>query len=244
MTEYEKLLYLAKVTEQAERPQETILYMEEIIKQNKEDLSVDERNLISVAYKNCVSSRRAAWRSIYGIEVKEKTNKSKYVHLVTDLKNTLENELFEWCNRMLNLIDNYLLKYSNSVESKVFYLKLKGDYFRYIAEFSSGDQHNEVAQASLNAYKQASETSVDLVCTNPIKLGLALNFSVFYYEVLSCPNDAINIANSAFQEGIAKLDQIDDTEYKEATTILQLLKENIDMWSNDLNQNEENIDDI
>ena len=70
---YEKNLYLARITEQAERYNETIQYMEEIVKHKKDDLTTEERNLLSSAYKNCISSRRSAWRSIFGIETKEKS---------------------------------------------------------------------------------------------------------------------------------------------------------------------------
>jgi 14-3-3 protein epsilon len=243
---YEKLLYLARVTEQAERHEETIKYMEEITKTKQEDLTIEERNLLSAAYKNCVSSRRSAWRSIYGIEVKEKTNNSKYLYLVTDLKTLLEKELSDLCERMLKLIDNHLLKKQTSSESKVFYLKMKGDYYRYLAEFTSGDKHSQVANSSLQAYKEANDLSVELACTNPIKLGLALNFSVFYYEVMNDPATACQIANQAFQDGIQKLETIEDDQYKDSTTILQLLKENIDMWSVDLaqEQGEENVDEV
>jgi 14-3-3 protein epsilon len=232
--DYEKNLYLARITEQSERFEETIKYMEEIVKNKKDDLTIEERNLLSAAYKNCVSTRRSAWRNIYGIEVKEKTNNSKYLHLVTDLKELLEKELATLCEKMLSLIDNYLIKKASSSESKVFYWKMKGDYFRYLAEFTSGDKHSEVANNSLESYKQAKILSEGLSCTNPIKLGLALNFSVFYYEVLNDPATACQIANDAFQEGISQLEKIDDDQYKDSTTILQLLKENIDMWSVDL----------
>ena len=243
---YEKLLYLARITEQAERHEETIKYMEEIVKIKKEDLNIEERNLLSAAYKNCVSSRRSAWRSIYGIEIKEKNNSSKYLGLVTELKNILEKELGDLCERMLRLIDQYLLKKTTSTESKVFYLKMKGDYYRYLAEFTSGDKHGQVSNQSLIAYKEANDLAAELACTNPIKLGLALNFSVFYYEVMNDPATACQIANQAFQEGIQQLEKIEDDQYKDSTTILQLLKENIDMWSVDLaqDQGDENVDEI
>jgi 14-3-3 protein epsilon len=243
---YEKLLYLARITEQSERHEETIKYMEEIVKVKKDDLNIEERNLLSAAYKNCVSSRRSAWRSIYGIEIKEKNNNSKYLGLVTELKELLEKELADLCDRMLKLIDNHLLKKTTSTESKVFYLKMKGDYFRYLAEFTAGDNHNKVANNSLGAYKEANDLGAELVCTNPIKLGLALNFSVFYYEVMNDPATACQIANSAFQEGIQQLEKIEDDQYKDSTTILQLLKENIDMWSADLAQDngDEGVDEI
>jgi len=237
--EIERNLYLARVTEQSERYEETVKYMEDIVKNKGQDLSVEERNLLSVAFKNCVSSRRSAWRSVYAIEMKEKSTNSKFLYLVTDLKQLLEKELNEWCDRMLKLIDNYLLKKANSAESKVFYLKMKGDYFRYIAEFSTGDTHTQISNNSMNAYKEATEHGAELNYTNPIKLGLALNFSVFFYEVMNDPKTACDIANQAFQDGIQKLESIDDDQYKDSTTILQLLKENIDMWSAELQQDPE-----
>jgi len=64
----------------------------------------------------------------------------------------------------------------------------KGDYYRYLAEFKTGADRKEAAEQSLKAYQAASEiASVDLAPTHPIRLGLALNFSVFYYEILNSP---------------------------------------------------------
>lgn len=233
---YDKYLYQAKVCVEAGRSEETLDYMEKIIKSKNSDLTEEERNLVSVASKNCVSTKRAAWRSIYGIEVREKANNSKYQHLVSDLKIKLERELHQACDRMLTYIDQYLIKNSSTPESKVFYLKLKGDYYRYIAEFSLDDSHESIAKCSLNAYQEATEAAKSLKSNNPIKLGLALNYSVFYYEVLNNPLEAINIANTAFNDGITNLENIVENQYKDATNILQLLKENINMWSGDLQE--------
>ena len=82
-----------------------------------------------------------------------------------------------------------------------------------------------------------------LPCTNPIKLGLALNFSVFYYEVKNDAKTACKIASEAFDVAIHQLEKIEDEQYKDSTTILQLLKENIDMWKADLQEQEEDDDD-
>lgn len=236
---YEKLISLARITEQAERHEETIKYMEQIVKTKKEDLTIEERNILSAAYKNCVSARRSAWRSIYGVEFKEKTNNSKFLYLVTDLKGTLEKELHDLCSRMLSLIDDYLIKKASSDESKVFYLKMKGDYYRYLAEFLQGNENKTVAENSKNSYKEANELASKLACTNPIKLGLALNFSVFYYEVMNDAKTACKIASDAFDVAIHQLEKIEDEQYKDSTTILQLLKENIDMWKADLQEQDE-----
>ena len=159
--------------------------------------------------------------------------------LVTDLKTLLETELSDLCNQMLSLIDNYLVKKASSEESKVFYLKMKGDYYRYLAEITTGDKNKEVANNSRNSYKEASDLAENLACTNPIKLGLALNYSVFFYEVMNDPKTAVKIANEAFDVAIHQLEKIEDDQYKDSTTILQLLKENIDMWKTELQEQED-----
>lgn len=80
----------------------------------------------------------------------------------------------------------------------------KGDYHRYLAEFAIGDQRKDSADQSLEAYKAATEVATtDLAPTHPIRLGLALNFSVFYYEILSSPDQACHLAKQAFDDAIA-----------------------------------------
>ena len=80
----------------------------------------------------------------------------------------------------------------------------KGDYHRYLAEFAMGDKRKESAEKSLEAYQAATEVAAtDLAPTHPIRLGLALNFSVFYYEILSSPDKACLMAKTSFDEAIA-----------------------------------------
>ena len=71
----------------------------------------------------------------------------------------------------------------------------KGDYHRYLAEFATGNDRKEAAENSLVAYKAASDIAMtELPPTHPIRLGLALNFSVFYYEILNSPDKACQLA--------------------------------------------------
>lgn len=80
----------------------------------------------------------------------------------------------------------------------------KGDYHRYLAEFALGDKRKTSADKSLEAYKAATEVATtDLAPTHPIRLGLALNFSVFYYEILNSPDQACHLAKQAFDDAIA-----------------------------------------
>merc|ERR1712225_57985 len=122
-----------------------------------------------------------------------------------------------------------------SGESKVFYHKMKGDYHRYLAEFSTGDKRKNSSEASLEAYGQASEiANVDLPPTHPIRLGLALNFSVFYYEIMNSPDKACQLAKQAFDDAIAELDTLSEESYKDSTLIMQLLRDNLTLWTSDM----------
>merc|ERR1711966_420494 len=88
------------------------------------------------------------------------------------------------------------------------------------------------AQA-LAAYEAAAETAKNLPSTNPIRLGLALNFSVFFYEICDQKQEASQLAKEAFDTAIDHLDTLGDDEYKDSTLIMQLLKDNLTLWNND-----------
>lgn len=111
----------------------------------------------------------------------------------------------------------------------------KGDYYRYLAEFAGGNERKTAAENSLVAYKAASDiASSELAPTHPIRLGLALNFSVFYYEILNAPDRACTLAKSAFDDAIAELDTLSEESYKDSTLIMQLLRDNLTLWTSDM----------
>jgi 14-3-3 protein epsilon len=108
----------------------------------------------------------------------------------------------------------------------------KGDYHRYLAEFAIGEKRTASSDASLEAYKAASSiATVELAPTHPIRLGLALNFSVFYYEILNAPDKACQLAKQAFDDAIAELDTLSEESYKDSTLIMQLLRDNLTLWT-------------
>jgi 14-3-3 protein epsilon len=231
----EEAVYMAKLAEQAERYQEMVDYMKTVAKLNLE-LTVEERNLLSVAYKNVVGARRASWRIISSIEQKEESKgNATHVARIKEYRNKVEKEVGDICNDILSLLDEHLIKSATTGESKVFYYKMKGDYHRYLAEFATGNDRKDAAQNSLTAYKQASEVAVtDLPPTHPIRLGLALNFSVFYYEILNSPDRACQLAKQAFDDAIAELDNVTEDSYKDTTLIMQLLRDNLTLWTSDM----------
>jgi 14-3-3 protein epsilon len=236
-------IYTARLAEQAERYDEMAEAMKKVAEQDSE-LSVEERNLLSVAYKNVVGSRRASLRIISSIEQKEESRgKADHLAKAREYKKKVEKELTEICNDILGVLDKNLIASSKSAESKVFYYKMKGDYHRYLAESTSGESKAKSAESALEAYKAASGIAGDLLPTNPIRLGLALNFSVFYYEIMNSPDNAIQLAKTAFDEAIEKLEHLTDESYKDSTLIMQLLRDNITLWTSNTEEEEKKDDD-
>jgi len=230
----EKSVYFAKLAEQAERYDEMADYMKEV-GNIPQELSVEERNLLSVAYKNAVGSRRAAWRIITSIEQKEKskgnTQNAEFCH---EYVGKVEKELDTICNTILTLLNGNLLEKASSDETKVFYHKMKADYYRYMAEFKDGDAKKQAAEDARKSYEEASQVAgTGLAVTHPIRLGLALNYSVFQYEVLGNPEEACKMARTAFEDAIAELDNVAEDSYKDSTLIMQLLRDNLTLWTSD-----------
>jgi len=227
-------VYMAKLAEQAERYDEMVEYMKNVVNDSAADLSLEERNLLSVAYKNVVGARRASLRIIGSIETKEKEKNSANANLVSTYKVKVEEELHAVCHDILTLLDDNLIhKADKQAEASVFYLKMKADYFRYLAEFAVGAKKSEYADKAEESYKKATTTAAQLAPTHPIRLGLALNYSVFLYEVQSKNQDACDLAKAAFDDAIAELDTLDEESYKDSTLIMQLLRDNLTLWTSD-----------
>lgn len=232
----EESVYMAKLAEQAERYEDMVQWMKKVATGENPELSVDERNLLSVAYKNVIGSRRAAWRIISSVKDKEesKGNKSN-VSLISEYIKKVEQELTDISNEVISLLKEHLIPKAEGAEAKVFYHKMVGDYYRYLAEFSSGDGRKATADNAMEGYKAASTVAeADLSPTNPIRLGLALNFSVFYYEVMNSPERACSLAKQAFDDAIAELDTLPEDSYKDSTLIMQLLRDNLTLWTSDM----------
>jgi len=232
MSEREDNVYKAKLAEQAERYDEMVACMKKVSKTDTQ-LSVDERNLLSVAYKNVIGSRRTSCRILSSIEQKEESKgNEQHVRLIKEYRKQVEKELGDICSEIVSLLDQSLIPSSTTGDSKVFFYKMKGDYHRYYSEVDLAQKNNALA-----AYTKASDVAVtDLAPTHPIRLGLALNFSVFYYEILKDAEKGCSLAKSAFDEAVTELDSLGEEEYKESTLIMQLLRDNLTLWTEDLQE--------
>lgn len=235
-TEQKDLVYMARTAEAAERYDDMCRFMRELVEwsgKTKTQLSTEERNLLSVAYKNVIGARRASWRTL---NAESDAGNDK---LIGVYKAQVEKELLNICEDVLDLLESILVKNSTEPnEARVFYLKMTGDYYRYLAESVSNKGHE---QRAAEFYKQAFEIAEkELKPTHPIRLGLALNYSVCFYEILKDKQSACELAKSAFDEAISKLDKLEEADYKDSTLIMQLLRDNLTLWTSAENNDEDN----
>jgi 14-3-3 protein epsilon len=221
------LLVLAQLAEQTERYDEMVVCLRRAAKLAP-DFSHDERQMLAVAYKHIVTARRASWRVACSIEQVEERQRSAQVPVARNYRRQIEAEITEICNNFIAFLDRLMIPAAPSEEARVFFFKLKGDYHRYLAEISQGEDDKEKAH---NSYTKAMEYAAGLRAASPLRLGLALNFSIFYYEVLKSPDKACHLARQTYEEGIADDDDLEELERRESALLLQLLRENIYVWT-------------
>ena len=237
MSNTEEYIFLARVAEQVERFEDMVDFLSKVLDVKGAEVSSDERNLLSVAFKNLISSKRAACRTIAAIEQNPKY--SKYASALADYKAQIEDKLTNDCKSIINTINDKVLSKESQGEAKAFFVKMVGDYYRYIAENAKGALMEEVKQKALEAYTEANQ--ITLPPCNPIKLGLALNFSVFHYEVMKNHKAACDLADEALQSALDKIDELEEEDFRDAKSIIELLKENLTLWKEDDNNE---IDDL
>jgi len=236
---------LSHAAEAAERYDDMVSIMMKLVENKLSDekpLSSDQRNLLSVAYKNVVGSKRSSWRLLNDDQTfEDKTFLGPY-------KKQVEDELKAACEGVLEVLNR--LQEQNGkrmendkdneglTESQIFYLKMIGDYYRYLTEVFS--ENEDYKSKCGDHYEKAMGLAVEsLESTHPTRLGLALNYSVCYFEILQQPKKACELAKSAFDDAIEKLDTLNDDSYRDSTLIMQLLRDNLTIWTNnELEQNE------
>ncbi|KAL4220805.1 hypothetical protein ACF0H5_019073 [Mactra antiquata] len=225
--------FLARYSEQAERYQDMVNEMTHLVEGLDDDDTLDEeeRSLLSVAYKNVVGARRSSWR-VVNARLSEVEDEKKT--LVQTMKDTIETEIRKHCGEILDLLTKKGLTSKGDGNAKVFFLKMKGDYYRYMVEICSDEaERNQLTDKGAEAYGEALDIAKStLASTSPIRLGLALNYSVFFYEIKNSPTEACELAQTAFDEAIAGLEELQDDgeSYKDSTLIMQLLRDNLTLW--------------
>ena len=177
------------------------------------ELTEKERNLLSIAYKNSVATRRASWRIVSSL-LQIDLNKEQQ-NITKEYQSKIERELTIICNDILELLDNYLITSTEEIKTKVFYIKMKADYNRYIAEFTTNELKEKAIKNSKEAYEEAIEIAKGLEKLNLNRLSLILNYCVFIFEILDDYEKSRDIAKKEF----------DQTLFRDVTSVLALIRD-------------------
>lgn len=205
--------------------------------------------LIFQRYKNLVGAGRGSHR-----QVKHQMDSKSNDDMAKGYLGVIAGEATNVCKEILQLLEEKLIPQAKNLNDKatenkdattqarIFYLKMAGDYYRYLAEIDKTGGYEIKAK---KFYTEGSKLSEDcLPPTDPIRLGLALNLSVCYYEILENRKEACRLAKDAFDQAISKLDNLEEVQYKDATLIMQLLRDNLTLWSNSEGANDDaNVED-
>ena len=132
--------------------------------------------------------------------------------------------------KIVNIVKNKCFSLASDDESKAFFYKMVGDYYRYVAESARDGTLEQVKNGALEGYNNAEKFSKSLNACNPIRLGLALNYSVFHYEVMNNHKKACVLGEAALTEALEKIDDVDEETFRDAKSIIELLKENLSLW--------------
>jgi len=263
------LIEYVQIAEKAERHSDMCFYLHKIVEVTDGSLEEEQRNFLSVAFKNVVGALRTGWRQLHetvdkstkkvergeGNKEAQKENETE-LELGKTYQELIKNEVLAKCNEVVNLLTpnedkNVCIKIpkvadivkTEEREQAVFYLKMKGDYYRYMAEVepnAKSDGSNTYGDLAIASYNEANDVAEGLKETHPTRLGLALNRSVCYYEIQKESQTACNVAKKAFDDAIQKLDTLNDETYKDSTLIMQLLRDNLTLWTS---ENQDNVEE-
>ena len=236
----DEYIYLSKLYEKAERYPDMLKAIRKMIELNPK-LKKEECDILSTGYKNMITDKRNSWRILHSMERREKKNKkSKIIKSIIEIKSHIEKEIRDVCAEIQILLDKYLIPNVEEYENEVYLYKLKADYFRYICEFAKEKEYEDNLKNSENFYEKAYNISIkNLPINNCTRVGLALNYAIFLYEVKGDKKVGFDIAKKTFDESMKFVDDLEKPKCRDTLLILQLLKENLIFWSSEMNEDEE-----
>jgi hypothetical protein len=230
-----QLLFLAETSGHIERYDDLINYLEVAMKEFPDhELSKHERNLLACGFKNIITNPRISLRLLQ--KALSKKENSEAIPFLLSYKREVEMELFEICERVITMVERELKnpQITLSPEATVFYLKSKADFLRYKTECQSGILFIESARDAHQTYSRATKIAKQSMSpTDDAALGLALNYAVFFYDILHDYNSACIVAKDAYDSAHEKLSELTAEEFAISASIMQLIKSNVQMWCTD-----------
>jgi 14-3-3 protein epsilon len=225
-------LFVVQLLDQTDRYSDMVDLMKRVIEADPV-LTSDQRNLLSLSYKNIITGRRNGLRYLTTLADRdEATATPQRVEQIELFRRSIIEELDQSCLELIKLIDDTLLPAAQDSDARLYYHKLKADYWRYISENKVGEEKENAAKHARDAYEAALVIArTEIPPYKPTSLGLVLNYSVFLYEIAGEKQAAIDLARRTGEECGLTIENNSKDAFTEATNILQLLRDNVAIWS-------------
>lgn len=240
-----KMITYSRIFTRCDQPADVINYIQDIAKLKREDLDIEEINILFRAIHELIKKTRKSWEIICSIESNEIKKKSKFRKVVKDAKEEVFKEMEEYAIVGHGLIDRYLMRNVKSPSLEALYLMQKGDLDRLMISFTFKDEDNkqviDLQDKAGICYEKAFEICKILDDLSSIKAGIILHYAVFLYEEKKDVSKAYKIANDFYQNSDGLLKNVKNrSTFSDLIRILSIIKQNIDVWSIKINSNVEN----
>ncbi|EAY09702.1 14-3-3 protein [Trichomonas vaginalis G3] len=237
------IVYLAQTENSIDRSGEAIKLMIQLA-EVKPNFDQNERQLLVLIYKTAIDPIRETIRtlSMYRDSSKE-SGQSEQAQMIDDVCQSSIHDLDELCAQGLDLVDKVLLPACQDPAGIAFYQKLRGDFYRYMVEFAKEDKIDEIKKNADSAYSAALQTATEkLPSSNPIRLGVILNYAVFKFEHAEETGAAREMLVSAIQNFSEDSNQLSESSHKEAQNVINVMQKNLVSWSPE-NPEEETVEE-
>jgi hypothetical protein len=225
-TEIGDLLYVVSLAQNIDRPQDMIPLLKRIFSISPR-LDVEERMLFSRAYHDLIVRLRAEIAAVEPyLEVADTPEKHSAVQSLID---RIRSELHSIVTEVIKTTDDVLLPASESTQDHIFYNKLKGDYYRYDAEFQIDDLKNQAIKNADTCYERALSLADEFEISNPMRLGLILNYCVFVVDVKGDKENGRELARTTMERATQKIKEL-DAQDQDTEICLKLLEDNVRLW--------------
>jgi hypothetical protein len=237
MDDRRKNLILARSAEQAGQYTDMLEFMLSIVP-SETDITIEEFNLFSLAAANFAAPLRSALKALAAEERRAEASgvDSDHMQLIKGYKKDIRDRCDQFIVRtVVPRLQAQLPKVSSDNHTvHVSLLTMIADYYRYLTELSF-DGSNQYEVLSEQHYREATLLAAEFMeATDPIRLAVALNYSIFMHEIKQQPDLACEIAHTAFETAFGNLDNVDDDGYGKTTAIMQLLRDNLTLWTSKL----------
>lgn len=243
----EAITYLLKNAERAERWGDMCQFARELVRVTDGALTPGERDLVLIAFSRTIGNLRTSYKTLEAeIKIRQADDADEgvaFAPVLLDYQKQLGDEIKQACAEGLDMFETRLSPRKRDANSDLLacveYIRLIGDYNFYLAEIT-GDV--ACGKRAVEAYKEAlalAQNQLQLACTHPSILHVTLNYSVCLKEIFQETKQACQIAKVAFDAAIHKLDDLDEASYKDATLILQLVRDNLTLWTSNPNASKE-----